>query len=308
MGNPNKGHVVRGSVDPVIKTRLQVDKRHTARSPLVLTVQVLLNDTVSMVALGVVFLLILMTLAAPVIAPHNPIKIYYDHIMQPPNAEFPFGTDDLGRDILSRVIYGGIETLRTGYLAVLIGVGGGVTIGLLSGYFGGVVDILVQRVVEIMLAFPAILLILSLVAALGPSLFTVMIAIGFANIPAYTRLMRGSVLDAKNFDYVIAAKVVGARNLRIMFRHIFPNIIAPVIVYATIGLGGAIMLTAGLSYLGLGAQPPSPEWGSMLNWGKSYLSNAWWMSAFPGLAVFIAVLSINIFGDGLQDALNPKNR
>jgi peptide/nickel transport system permease protein len=293
---------------PELKTRLSVKRVYSNGSPLALTISVLLKDTVSMVALAIVFLLILISVAAPLLAPHNPIKIYYEHVMQPPNAEFPFGTDDLGRDILSRVIFGGRESLRTGYLAVMIGVGGGVTVGLLSGYFGGVADILIQRIVEILLAFPAILLILSLIAALGPSLFTVMIAIGFANIPGYTRLMRGSVLEAKNFDYVIAAKLVGARDLRIMFRHIFPNIIAPVIVYATIGLGGAIMLTAGLSYLGLGAQPPSPEWGAMLNWGRSYLNNAWWMSAFPGLAVFIAVLSINVFGDGLQDALNPKNR
>jgi peptide/nickel transport system permease protein len=308
MLNEQKPREENHSPEPGIKTRLIVKQPLRRSSPLALTLQVLLKDRVSMVALGIVFLLILLTVAAPLIAPHNPIKIYYDHVMQPPSAEFPFGTDDLGRDILSRVIFGGRESLRTGYLAVMIGVGGGVVVGLLSGYFGGVVDILVQRVIEILLAFPAILLILSLIAALGPSLFTVMIAIGFANIPGYTRLMRGSVLEAKNFDYVIAAKLVGARDLRIMFRHIFPNIIAPVIVYATIGLGGAIMLTAGLSYLGLGAQPPSPEWGAMLNWGRSYLSNAWWMSAFPGLAVFIAVLSINVFGDGLQDALNPKNR
>jgi peptide/nickel transport system permease protein len=193
-------------------------------------------------------------------------------------------------------------------MAVLIGLGGGVIIGLFSGYVGGRVDDLIQRIVEILMAFPSILLLLSIIAALGPELTTVIIAIGFASIPGYSRLMRGSVISAKNFEYITAAKLVGAKDSRIMFKHILPNIIAPILIYGTLDLAGAIMLTAGLSYLGLGAQPPSAEWGAMLNYGRSYLRAAWWMSIFPGLAVYIAMLSINLFGEGLRDALDPRTR
>ena len=156
------------------------------------------------------------------------------------------------------------------------------------------------------MAFPTILLLLSIVAALGPSLTTVMIAISFSSIPPYTRLVRGSVLSAKQNDYVIAARLIGAKNTRIMYKHILPNIVAPIIIYATLGLAGAIMTTAGLSYIGLGAQPPSPEWGAMLNAGRSLLRDAWWISVFPGMAIFICVLCINLLGDGLRDALDPR--
>jgi peptide/nickel transport system permease protein len=191
---------------------------------------------------------------------------------------------------------------------VLLGLGGGVIVGLFSGYVGGRVDDLIQRIVEILMAFPTILLLLSIIAALGPNLTTIMLAIGISSIPGYTRLMRGSVISAKNFEYVTAARLVGSTDRRIMFRHILPNIIAPILIYGTLDLAGAIMLTAGLSYLGLGAQPPSAEWGAMLNYGRSYLRAAWWMSIFPGLAVYVAMLSINLFGDGLRDSLDPKSR
>jgi peptide/nickel transport system permease protein len=170
------------------------------------------------------------------------------------------------------------------------------------------VDTIIQRLVEVFLAFPTILLMLSIVAALGPSLGTVLIALGVSSIPGYSRLVRGSVLAASNFDYVTAARIVGAQNRRIMFKHILPNVLPPIIVYSTLGLGGAIMITAGLSYIGLGAQPPSPEWGAMLNYGRSYLRDAYWMSIFPGIAIFIVVLSINMLGDGLRDALDPRLR
>jgi peptide/nickel transport system permease protein len=205
-------------------------------------------------------------------------------------------------------MWGGRESLKSGYLAVLLGLGGGVVVGLFSGYVGGRVDDLIQRIVEILMAFPTILLLLSIIAALGPNLTTIMLAIGISSIPGYTRLMRGSVISAKNFEYVTAAKLVGSTDRRIMFRHILPNIIAPILIYGTLDLAGAIMLTAGLSYLGLGAQPPSAEWGAMLNYGRSYLRAAWWMSIFPGVAVYIAMLSINLFGDGLRDSLDPKSR
>lgn len=248
------------------------------------------------------------TVFAPVIAPFDPLQTNYSEIMVAPNAKHPFGTDDLGRDLLSRVLWGGRETLKAGYLAVLIGLGGGTALGLFSGYVGGRVDDLIQRVVEILMAFPSILLLLSIIAALGPQLTTVIVAIGIATIPGYSRLMRGSVISARNYEYITAAKLVGAKDSRIMIKHILPNIIAPILIYGTLDLAGAIMLTAGLSYLGLGAQPPSAEWGAMLNYGRSYLRAAWWMSIFPGLAVYLAMLSINLFGEGLRDALDPKTR
>lgn len=248
------------------------------------------------------------TLFAPYIAPYDPLQTNYSEIMVAPNAKHPFGTDDLGRDLLSRVLWGGRETLKAGYLAVLIGLGGGTALGLFSGYMGGRVDDIIQRIVEILMAFPSILLLLSIISALGPQLTTVIIAIGIATIPGYSRLMRGSVISARNYEYITAAKLVGAKDSRIMVKHILPNIIAPILIYGTLDLAGAIMLTAGLSYLGLGAQPPSAEWGAMLNYGRSYLRAAWWMSIFPGLAVYLAMLSINLFGEGLRDALDPKTR
>jgi peptide/nickel transport system permease protein len=256
---------------------------------------------------GFVFIAVI-TIFAPSISPYDPLAMNYSELMQAPSAKHLFGTDDLGRDVLSRVLWGGRETLKAGYMAVLIGLGGGIVVGLFSGYVGGRTDDLIQRIVEILMAFPSILLLLSIIAALGPDLTTVIIAIGIASIPGYSRLMRGSVISAKNFEYITAARLVGAKDRRIMFKHILPNIIAPILIYGTLDLAGAIMLTAGLSYLGLGAQPPSAEWGAMLNYGRSYLRAAWWMSIFPGLAVYVAMLSINLFGEGLRDALDPKTR
>lgn len=256
---------------------------------------------------GFVFIAVI-TILAPTISPYDPLAMNYSELMEAPSTRHWFGTDDLGRDVLSRVLWGGRETLKAGYMAVLIGLGGGVAVGLFSGYVGGRVDDLIQRIVEILMAFPSILLLLSIIAALGPNLTTVIIAIGVASIPGYSRLMRGSVISAKNFEYITAARLVGAKDGRIMFKHILPNIIAPILIYGTLDLAGAIMLTAGLSYLGLGAQPPSAEWGAMLNYGRSYLRAAWWMSIFPGLAVYVAMLSINLFGEGLRDALDPKTR
>ena len=184
----------------------------------------------------------------------------------------------------------------------------GITVGVIAGYIGGLVDDVAMRIVDVLLAFPSILLLLSIVAALGPNLGTVLIALGISAIPSFSRLVRGSVLAARNYEYVTAARVLGASDGYIMFTQILPNIMAPLIIYATVGLGGAILTTAGLSYLGLGAQPPSPEWGAMLNAGRTQLREAWWMSVFPGLAIFVAVLSVNLLSDGLRDALDPKLR
>ena len=279
------------------------------RSPVRRAAARFFRDPLAVTGLTIMALIILLTLVAPqiyswdeIIAVSNATKLL------PPSVAHPFGTDNLGRDQLGRVIWGGRESLRAGYLVVLIGLGGGTILGLISGFAGGWVDNLIQRFVDVLLAIPGILLALSVVGALGPGLVQVMLAVGLANIPDYTRLIRGSVLEAKENEYVRAARVLGASNGRIMFRHILPNVIGPILVYATLGLGIAIMITAGLSYLGLGAQPPSPEWGAMLNLGRQFMRHAWWMPVFPGVAIVIAVLSINLIGDGLQDAINPKLR
>jgi peptide/nickel transport system permease protein len=265
------------------------------------------NPTALLGLAGLTFLA-LMSIFAPWIAPYPPTKIDYDHPGEPPSAVHWFGTDDLGRDTFSRVAYGGRESLRVGFIAIFIALAGGIVVGLISGYYGGWIDSVIQRLMEIMLAFPTILLLLSIMAALGPGLSTALVAIGIAFIPSYGRVVRGQTLAAKHLEYVTAARVLGATSFRIMARHILPNIVPVIIVYGTLGLGGSIMLTAGLSYIGLGAQPPSPEWGSMLLYGRAYLRTAWWMSVFPGLAVFLAVLCINLLGDGLRDALDPRLR
>jgi len=270
--------------------------------------QSLRKNVTAMIGLAGLILLVVVTLLAPWLSPFDPTSMDVGHLMTRPDQVHLFGTDDLGRDVLSRVLWGGRESLRVAILAMAIAMSGGVIVGLISGFYDGLVDNIIQRLSEVFLAFPSILLLLTIVAVFGPSLSTVLLALGMSSIPSYGRLVRGSVLEAVARDYVLAARAVGVGNRGIMFRHILPNVIAPVIVYTTVGLGGAIMTTAGLSYVGLGAQPPSPEWGAMLNYGRGYLREAWWMSIFPGLAIFIAVLSVNLLGDGLRDAFDPKSR
>ena len=266
------------------------------------------SNPLGMFGLAVLMLLAAVTLLAPWIAPYDPTKMDYDSLVAMPGGAHLFGTDDLGRDILSRVIWGGRESLRVAVLAIMVSLAGGLAIGLVAGYYGGIAESVIMRGMDVFLAFPSILLMLSIVAALGPNLSTVLIALAISAIPGYSRVVRASVLSAKNLDYVTAAQVIGANNIRIMLRHILPNIVAPIIVYSTVMLGGMIYVTAGLSYIGLGAQPPSPEWGAMLNYGRVYLREAWWLSVFPGMAIFMAVLSVNLLGDGLREALDPKLR
>jgi peptide/nickel transport system permease protein len=266
------------------------------------------RNPTGMAGLVGLILIALTAVFAPQLAPYSPTQLDADNTLSPPSSTHWFGTDDLGRDILSRVLWGGRESLRVGVLGVLFALVGGVTVGLVSGYASGMVDSVIQRMMDIMLAFPTILLLLAIVAALGPSLITIMIALGIASIPGFSRLARGSVLAAKNYEYVTAARVIGAQTVRIMSRHILPNIIPPILVYATVYLGWAIMVTAGLSYIGLGAQPPSPEWGAMLNTGRYFMHAGWWMSVFPGVAIFLSVLFVNLLGDGLRDALDPRLR
>jgi len=265
----------------------------------------LCENRIALAALACLILIVSLTLVAPWIAPYSPTETDYDHLKHPPSSVHWAGTDDLGRDVLSRVLWGGRESLRVGILVVLIGMAGGLVFGFISGYYGGLLDDFIQRIMDVFLAFPPILLMISIVAILGSGLTSVMLAVGIASIPGITRLVRGLVLTTRNELYVEAAHILGVRKWKIMVRHILPNIVSELIVYASLMIGGSIMVTSGLSYLGLGAQPPSPEWGAMLDYGRSYLRDAWWMSVFPGLAIALVVICVNLLGDALRDALDP---
>jgi peptide/nickel transport system permease protein len=260
--------------------------------------------------LGALILLLLIASAvfAPVISPFDALELNYDSLLQPPNAVHWFGTDDLGRDIFSRILYGGAETLRVSMTATLLGVMGGLFFGIISGYFGGWIDDLVQRVVEVFLAFPTVLLLIAIIAVLGRGLEVILIAGAIATIPIYTRILRGITLSVRHQDYIVSARSLGANQAQILVHHVLPNILPSALTYATLGLGGIILATAGLSYIGLGAQPPSPEWGAMLNAGRPLIRSAWWMSVFPGLFIFLAVLSVNLVGERLRVLLDPRNR
>jgi peptide/nickel transport system permease protein len=251
-------------------------------------------------------LLLAVLALAPFIARFDPTEMDYEHLLEPPSRTHLFGTDDLGRDILSRVLWGGRESLRVALLALTVATVGGSLLGLVSGYFGGWMDGVIMRLVDVLLAFPPMLLALSIVAALGPNLSTVLLALGASAIPRVARFMRSTVMATRHREYVMAAEALGATSASILLTHVLPNTAAPLVTYCALGLGSLIMATAGLSYLGLGAQPPSPEWGTMLTAGREYLREAWWMSVFPGLALFLAVLFVNLVGDGLRDALDPK--
>jgi len=225
-----------------------------------------------------------------------------------PSSNYFLGTDDLGRDLWTRIVYGAQTSLQVGLLSVSIALVFGSLIGLISGYFGKYVEEILMRFIDIILAFPSILLAILIVAILGPGLFNAMIAIGIVEIPMYARLMRSVTLSLKNQEYIESAKAIGAGHTRIIFRHILPNCLSPLIVQATLGIGGAILETAGLSFLGLGAQPPTPEWGSMLGNAKDFIRSAPWIITFPGIAIISVVLGFNLLGDGLRDLLDPYTK
>jgi peptide/nickel transport system permease protein len=253
-----------------------------------------------------VLIFVLMALLAPVIARYDPIAMNLDIKLQHPSAAHWGGTDNFGRDVVSRIFWGARISLLSALAAVGLSLSMGLVIGLISGYVGGTLDIVVQRLVEVLMAFPGLLLALVIVAVLGPGQFNVMLAVGLGGVPGYSRLVRGEVLSAKNREYVEAARALGSSDWRMMFRHVLPNILSPVVVLATLGTAGAIQATAALSYLGMGAQPPTPSWGTMIAEGQSFLYNAWWMPTMPGVAIAICVLGFNLFGDGLRDLLDPK--
>ena len=262
----------------------------------------------ALVGLAIITFMVVVAFAAPLIAPYDPLEQVVADALKPPSPEHLFGTDDVGRDMLSRIIYGGQITLRVGLISVTIAGTVGTILGILAGFYGGWLDTLIMRLIDILLAFPGLLLALTIIAILGPGLFNVMIAVGIGGIPSYTRVARGTTLTVRERDYVMSGRVTGCSDVRIMFRYILPNVLPPLIVLATVGVAGAILTAAGLSFLGLGAQPPTPEWGSMLTNGRTYLRQAWWFTMFPGLAIMVTVLAINMFGDGLRDALDPKLR
>lgn len=267
------------------------------------------RDKVAIVGLGIVIMLTIAAIASFWIAPLSAVAAQdLEQALQPPSAEHWFGTDQFGRDVALRVLYGARISLFVGFVAVAIGMTIGLILGTSAGYFGGLWDTVVMRITDVMMAFPFLLLALAITAALGPSLQNALLALGIASFPSYTRLVRGSVLSLREENYVDAAKVAGASSRRIMFRHLIPNLFGTLIVYGTLRVSTAILAEAGLSFLGLGAQPPVPTWGGMLSEGRDYILFFEWLPLFPGLAILLTVTGFNLLGDGLRDALDPKTR
>jgi peptide/nickel transport system permease protein len=266
----------------------------------------LLRQRGAVLGLAILAALALMALAAPWLSPRDPIKTSPREALQAPGPRFLLGSDQYGRDVASRALHGARLSLTVGLISVSIAVGLGTPVGLMSGYYGGRVDGFVMRVVDVLLAFPGILLALAIVSVLSPGLNNVMIAVGLSAVPNYARLVRASVLSAREQLYVEAARALGSRDLSIVTRYILPNVVAPLIVTGTLGLGTAILSAAALSFLGLGSQPPQPEWGRMLSEGRDYLREAWWISTVPGLGIMLTVLAMNLLGDGLRDVLDPR--
>jgi len=251
-------------------------------------------------------IIILMAIFAPFVAPYDPVKQNIRNRLQGPSREHILGTDQFGRDTFSRVVYGARISLRVGFSAILIAVVVGCLLGLVAGYYGGMLDNIIMRIMDVLMALPGFLLALAIVAALGPGMQNVILAIGISYIPSFARLMRSSVLTVRELDYVSAAEALGSSDARILFRHILPNSLNPIIVMVTLSLAGAILSAAGLSFLGMGAQPPTPEWGSMISSSRPFIRVSHWCVTIPGLAIFTTVLCLNLVGDGLRDALDPR--
>jgi len=255
----------------------------------------------------IILMLLICALLAPLIAPYDPIKTNIRARLQGPSAEHLFGTDDLGRDIFSRVLYGTRISLKVGLISVSISTSIGLLLGLFSGYLGGWVDTLVMRVMDVLFAFPAVLLAIAIMAVLGQSTTNVMIAVGIVYVPIFARITRGSVLAVRELEFIEAARCIGLRDVDIVFRHVLPNALDAVIVQVSLATAFAILAEAALSFLGLGTQPPDPSWGSMLSFGREYMLEAPWWTIFPGLAIFLTVLALHLIGDGLRDALDPRS-
>ena len=264
------------------------------------------ENPLAVMALVIILVLAAIALLAPLIAPYRPTAINVYNVLSPPDRAHLFGTDELGRDVLSRMIWGSRASLKVGFIAVGIAITIGTILGAIAGFYGGLVDSFIMRFVDIMLAFPTFFLILAVIAIVEPSISTIMIIIGLTGWMDVARLVRAEFLSLKERDFVSAARAIGAGDSRLIFRHIIPNALSPVFVAATFGIAGAILTESGLSFLGLGVQPPDPSWGNILTSGKDNITVAWWLSIFPGLAILITVLSYNLVGEGLRDALDPR--
>ena len=258
------------------------------------------------VGLGIVIIMSAAALLAPWLSPYDPTALHLKSILVPPSAQFPLGTDALGRDVLSRLLYGARVSLWVGFVSVSISIAIGIALGLLAGYFRGIVDEIIMRGVDVMLCFPSFFLILAVIAFLEPSLNTIMVVIGLTSWMGVARLVRAETLSLRERDFVAAARLAGTRPFRIMVMHILPNALTPVLVSATLGIAGAILAESSLSFLGLGVQPPDPSWGNMLMEGKDVLEIAPWLSLYPGLAILITVLGYNLLGESLRDTLDPR--
>ena len=264
------------------------------------------HNWLAIAAFILMILIILSAVFAQQVTKYDPIKINAKIRLTPPNSEFFFGTDAMGRDVFTRIMYGGKVSLWIGLAAVMLSLAIGVPLGLISGYTGGILDNLIMRFMDLILAFPGILFAIWLVSMLGPGVNQVIIAIAFWDLPGFSRVVRGSVLSIKEVDYIQATRALGGNPWRIMFAHVLPNVIAPIIIMASLSISGSILAGSSLSFLGLGPQPPTAEWGLMLADGRPYLRQAWWLMVFPGAMITLFVLASNIFGDGLRDALDPR--
>jgi peptide/nickel transport system permease protein len=264
------------------------------------------QNRLSLLGAIAILLLISASILAPFLAPYDPTSIDVHNVLSPPNKNHLLGTDELGRDLLSRIIWGSRVSLKVGFIAVGISILIGIIIGAVAGFYGGLIDTTLMRFVDIMLAFPTFFLILAVISILEQNIFTIMVVIGITSWMDVARLVRAEFLSLKEKDFVSAARAVGASDKRLIFKHILPNALSPVFVSATFGVAGAILIESGLSFLGLGVQPPDPSWGNILTAGKDNIEVAWWLSLFPGFAILITVLSYNLVGEGLRDALDPR--
>ncbi|HZJ09520.1 MAG TPA: ABC transporter permease [Trueperaceae bacterium] len=267
-----------------------------------------LRSPSAVAGLAIVLLLVLAGVFAPLLTPYDPAQQDLRSVLEPPSLSHPLGTDQLGRDILTRILFGARLTLFIGAFAVAVGMVVGVPLGVISGFYRGTVDLVIQRVVDLMLSFTTFLLALTLVALLGVGLTNVIVAVGVSTIPRFARLVRSSVLSIREVSYIEASLALGVPSRRVLWRHVLPNAMAPVIVQATLSMGATILTAAGLGFLGLGVQPPTPEWGAMLGEGRNYIFTQPSVTTFPGLAIFLAVIGFNLLGDGLRDALDPQLR
>ena len=287
---------------------ISIREKTARKSRWLLFIKKLAKNKAAIAGAIVVITIIILAILAPLIAPYDPRAMDMSKKFQGPSLEHWLGTDDKGRDILSRLVYGSRISLTVGILSTLIGAFVGVVMGIVAGYYGKWIDSLIMRICDVLLAFPGILLALAIVSILGPSTTNTIIAIAIFAIPTFARIVRGSTLSVKKLEYVDAIRAMGSRDIRIIFKHILPNITSPIIVQATLYIASAIITSSALSFLGLGTQPPDPEWGTMLANGRSYMAQAPHLTLFPGLVILLVVIGFNLFGDGLRDALDPKTK